>query len=235
MPPALNKTTVAVLRNIIEMTQEEFSVFVKVSRPTIQAIEIGKLKLSERLAAVISEKTGVRLGWLLDDDVTVPPVAIWGETYTKDTFAYHAGPKLVEELVGDSANLAITAFFYHVSRLYQLSHYSLQSEKTWAIINHRMRKFWQEQALEFGLSQQGMDGILSECDGQMAVNPKRLPQAMKSIGEAWLGEVEKKRGAQSKAYWAKRASEFIDETATPPSASSKSAPWKQSAPKPKKP
>ena len=56
------------------------------SKATVQAIELGKLKLSDRLAGVASLKTGINLAWLLDNDVIKPPVDVKGEPYTKETF-----------------------------------------------------------------------------------------------------------------------------------------------------
>jgi hypothetical protein len=56
------------------------------SRPTIQAIELTKLKLSEKLAVTLSAKTGVSMKWLMDGDVTAPPVDRANKPYTRETF-----------------------------------------------------------------------------------------------------------------------------------------------------
>jgi transcriptional regulator with XRE-family HTH domain len=86
--------TLAVLRILVGLTQKEMAEALECSAPTIQAIELGKLKMSDRLAEVCSLKTGISLDWLLKNDVTQPPVDVMGNAYTKSTFeAYqaHAG------------------------------------------------------------------------------------------------------------------------------------------------
>jgi hypothetical protein len=44
-----------------------------VSRPTIQAVELGKLALSRRLAERVSLHTGVSVNWLLANKYKIPP------------------------------------------------------------------------------------------------------------------------------------------------------------------
>ena len=78
--------TLAVLRSLIGLTQKEMAVVLHCSTPTIQAIELGRLKLSEKLAGMVSLKTGINLAWLLKNDVNQPPIDIKGKAYTKETF-----------------------------------------------------------------------------------------------------------------------------------------------------
>ncbi len=78
--------TLAVLRGIIGYRQKEFAELVGKSTPAIQAIELGKLPLSDKLAERISYETGIFLGWLLDDDVTRSPISRHGEPYTREFF-----------------------------------------------------------------------------------------------------------------------------------------------------
>jgi len=56
------------------------------STPTIQAVELGKLKLSEKLAGLISHKTGINVAWLLTNDVTRPPIDGEGAAYARAMF-----------------------------------------------------------------------------------------------------------------------------------------------------
>jgi DNA-binding XRE family transcriptional regulator len=65
----------AVLRSIAGLTQGQLADLVKTSRPTIQAIELGKLTLSRRLAERISLQlhTGASMRWLLDGKYKVRP------------------------------------------------------------------------------------------------------------------------------------------------------------------
>jgi len=78
--------TLAVLRLLVGLTQKEMADVLDCSAPTIQAVELGRLKLSEKLAGLASHKTGINLAWLLEDDVTKPPIDIKGKPYTKKTF-----------------------------------------------------------------------------------------------------------------------------------------------------
>jgi len=56
------------------------------SVPTIQAVELGKLKLSMDLAQRVNFQTAVSTEWLLGGDVTDAPVTGAGEPYTKAHF-----------------------------------------------------------------------------------------------------------------------------------------------------
>jgi DNA-binding XRE family transcriptional regulator len=78
--------TLAVLRILVGLTQKEMAAVLHCSTPTIQAIELGRLKLSEKLAGLASLNTGINLTWLLDNDVTHPPIDTKGKPYTKATF-----------------------------------------------------------------------------------------------------------------------------------------------------
>ena len=78
--------TLAVLRRIIGYRQKEFAELVGKSTPAIQAVELGKLPLSDKLAERISFETGIFLGWLLDGDVTRLPISRHGKPYTKEFF-----------------------------------------------------------------------------------------------------------------------------------------------------
>src|SRR5258707_614179 len=76
----------AVLRLKLCLGQKEMATLLKCSRPTIQAVELCKLKLSERLAHEIAIQTGVSLEWLLSGDPTVPPQNQWGGEYIVEEF-----------------------------------------------------------------------------------------------------------------------------------------------------
>jgi DNA-binding XRE family transcriptional regulator len=78
--------TLAVLRILVGLTQKEMAAVLHCSTPTIQAIELGRLKLSEKLAGLASLTTGVNLAWLLNNDVTRPAIDARGKPYTKKTF-----------------------------------------------------------------------------------------------------------------------------------------------------
>ena len=63
----------AVLRTTIGLTQKEMGNLVARAARTIQAVELGKLPLSQDLAMLIARATGIDAGWLLGNDATVPP------------------------------------------------------------------------------------------------------------------------------------------------------------------
>lgn len=79
--------------------QKELAALFEVSTKAVQAIELGKLKLSDDLAKRIASKTGVDVEWLLKNDPSVEPVTRWGDPYTKAEFQLHqtrlTGPKLL--------------------------------------------------------------------------------------------------------------------------------------------
>ena len=56
------------------------------STSAVQAIELGKLVLSQDLAAKIEDETGVNAGWLLDGDVNRPIENRAGASYREDDF-----------------------------------------------------------------------------------------------------------------------------------------------------
>lgn len=63
----------AYVRQAIGLTQAELGTLIGSAAPTIQAIELGKLPLSEDLAFRINEVTGVKAEWLLDNQLGDPP------------------------------------------------------------------------------------------------------------------------------------------------------------------
>jgi transcriptional regulator with XRE-family HTH domain len=75
MRPSPFRHPVAVLRNILEMSQTEFGALSDCSSRTIQAVELGKLPLSESLALRIAHSTGISIEWLLKGDPAAPPKA----------------------------------------------------------------------------------------------------------------------------------------------------------------
>src|SRR5213082_2643402 len=86
MRPSPQRHTLAVLRTLIGFTQKEMAAILGCSVPTIQAVELGKLKLSTDLAQRVHFQTGVSPEWLLATDVSKPPVSSHGKPYTKALF-----------------------------------------------------------------------------------------------------------------------------------------------------
>jgi transcriptional regulator with XRE-family HTH domain len=80
--------TLAVLRILLGLTQKEMASLLECSTPTIQAIELGKLAMSHKFADNLSHQAGVSYEWLMDDDVSNPPVDFHDQPYTKASFDY---------------------------------------------------------------------------------------------------------------------------------------------------
>lgn len=78
--------TLAVLRTLIGLTQKEMAEILECSVPTVQAIELGKLKLSMKLAGNLFHQTSINLDWLMKDDVAQPPTDYEGKPYTREIF-----------------------------------------------------------------------------------------------------------------------------------------------------
>lgn len=86
MRPSQLQHTLAVLRTTIGYTQKEMAELCGCSVPTVQAVELGKLKLSGKLAGTIVVQTGVSEKWLWDDDVSSPILSSDWKPYTKEYF-----------------------------------------------------------------------------------------------------------------------------------------------------
>ena len=72
MRPSPLRHPLAVLRYIIGLGQQDLADLCGCSRPTIQAVELLKLRLSKNLAIKIADATGVNVAWLLDSNPNVP-------------------------------------------------------------------------------------------------------------------------------------------------------------------
>ncbi len=87
----------AILRTIIGLTQPKMAELVHRSPRTIQAIELGQLPLSEELALIVAQATGIDAGWLLEKNPATPPrkgltTAHFGKTtnpYTREDYEFH--------------------------------------------------------------------------------------------------------------------------------------------------
>ena len=86
MRPSPQRHTLAVLRTVIGLTQKEVASLLECSVPTVQAIELGKLRMSMKLAGALFNQTCVNLDWLMNDDVSKPPTDYEDNPYTRQTF-----------------------------------------------------------------------------------------------------------------------------------------------------
>lgn len=107
------------LREIAGITQRELAQIVGKNLTTIKVLELGRLKLSQKLAEKISLETGISAKWLLDKMAETEPVDIMGRPYTKATFdaareKYCLPPDTTPPFVkamGAEISLALTALF----------------------------------------------------------------------------------------------------------------------------
>jgi hypothetical protein len=84
-----SKTKIQRVRNITELSQTAFAALLTSFRPTIQALEYGKLRLSQKMAERIMLHTGVSLQWLLDPRPTPPTCEREaGRPYTREIFQW---------------------------------------------------------------------------------------------------------------------------------------------------
>jgi transcriptional regulator with XRE-family HTH domain len=74
------------LRKFLTLTQKEMGDVGSCSRHTVQSIEIGRVVLSARIAAKISESTNIDPSWLTSDDPGAPMTNVAGEAYTISEF-----------------------------------------------------------------------------------------------------------------------------------------------------
>jgi transcriptional regulator with XRE-family HTH domain len=88
---SLLKSTVAIVRNEIGQTVDEFAKLLGCSVWTIRRLERKDLGLSEKLARKVREETGAPVEWLLKNDPSLPPKDSSGLFWSKQVFEVHQG------------------------------------------------------------------------------------------------------------------------------------------------
>ena len=138
----------AVLRLKLGLGQKEMAALLKCSRPTIQAIELGKLKLSERLATEIAIQTGASLDWLLAGNPAAPQ-SQWGGEYTMEEFE-RVQADLVQPRTDETDLEYISEFYLDcVSRLGEALLAAIKADH-YPIFRYRLRQLLQRVEEEFG-------------------------------------------------------------------------------------
>jgi transcriptional regulator with XRE-family HTH domain len=103
------------------MTQKELGDLGGVARTSIQAIELGKLKLSPGLAHKISRATGVNYSWLIDNDPSRPIINHAGGPYTEKDFALaqdeDSGVRRLSTYHSQRGRLCLAQAYYLLRRL----------------------------------------------------------------------------------------------------------------------
>jgi hypothetical protein len=108
-----SKTTVATLRRFLGLGQKEFADLAGRSTPTIQAVELGKLPLSEKLGADISRASGVSMNWLMAGKPGSAPLNELNEPLTLSYFesvvaAYRKGKRPEKTMAQDAGDSLLT-------------------------------------------------------------------------------------------------------------------------------
>lgn len=140
--------TLAVLRLRAGLTQKEMAAVLHCSAPTIQAVELGRLKLSEKLAGLASLKTGINLAWLLENDVNQPPVDIKGRPYTKAIFEEYQAIADIKKDPQVENDLALVCRDQTVSRLHGLLLRAFQDSNT-ELCAYKLSKAFDELEKQF--------------------------------------------------------------------------------------
>jgi transcriptional regulator with XRE-family HTH domain len=117
MRPSNQRHPLAVLRVLVGLTQKEMAAILDCSTPTIQAVELGKLKLSEKLAEHISIKTGIKIDWLLQNDVGQPPMDVAGAPYTKQTYENYQAQSSYQH---DAFGAVFSTVYCHMANMARL-------------------------------------------------------------------------------------------------------------------
>ena len=74
------------LRTFLKQTQGQMAALGGCSLPLVQSIEIGRMKLSAKVANEISRRTGVSEAWLMENEPKAPMVATDGAPYCLEIF-----------------------------------------------------------------------------------------------------------------------------------------------------
>ncbi len=180
--------TLAVLRILLGLTQKEMAAVLQCSTPTIQAIELGRLNLSEKLAGLASLQTGINLAWLLNNDVTRPPIDTKGKTYTKETFEQFQSTNAIRKDPRMENEIAIFCRNQISVRLHALLLRAYRNDNTDLCV-YKLSKAFDELEKQFGVT----------TDDRKAIKPvKRTPK--------FEAEVKK----DERLSWWEFASRFFD-------------------------
>jgi transcriptional regulator with XRE-family HTH domain len=174
MPASHRNSCLAVLRFIAGITQEELANMAGCARVTIQAVELGRLSLSPRLAERIALQTGVNMEWLLANNYKASPTSQRDprEPFTKRDYEIRRA-EIADPRTGPG-DLAI-AFGVWNNAAWQLASCLLRAYRKDQSVYfyYKVRKFLEELNLEFP-----PDGDLcaEQSIGQMASQLKKLLQ-----------------------------------------------------------
>jgi len=159
--------TLAVLRTMIGKTQKEMAAMLECSTPTIQAVELGRLNLSEKLAILISQRTGINLTWLLTNDVAQPPIDGEEAAYTKATFEKFRAQSGFKQ---DSRGGALAVHFCFLANLVRLKALLLRTltDDQMPLCAYKLKQAFDEWETEFGVTLEDQKTVGSPLCGPAA-------------------------------------------------------------------
>ncbi len=176
MRPSPQRHTVAVLRQIIGLGQKELAELVECSRPTIQAVELGKLKLSDKLASRIARETGISLKWLMDDNVNAPPVERDGDPYSRQVFERVQSNVLFQD-AGVVDGLVRMSLVLNTSRIAAILLAAYKRGK-FPLCSYKLGKALEELSDEFGAPSHGFGlPIALEAQSHKKIDLQRIADA----------------------------------------------------------
>jgi DNA-binding XRE family transcriptional regulator len=169
--------TLAVLRILVGLTQKEMAAMLNYSKPTIQAIELGKLQMSEKLAGLTALKTGINLAWLLDNKTSKPPIDHHGKPYTIDTFENaQASINVIKTdgIIGhDAASLCARV---NLERLLALILRAYKNDDV-ALCAYKLAKTFDKLEAEYGVTDEDRNAVALETSMKIALETCRLVDA----------------------------------------------------------
>lgn len=175
MRPSPQRHTLAVLRTTIGITQKEMAAILECSTPTIQAVELGRLNLSEKLAGLVSHKTGINLAWLLTNDVNQPPVDVEGAPYTKALFEDYQALGLQQKHPDLGALQALHSLTMNVRRLCAIQFRAYKKDDS-ALCAYKLAKAFDELEKHFGVTEEDRIAVKMPDSDKIAAEIKKIPQ-----------------------------------------------------------
>jgi DNA-binding XRE family transcriptional regulator len=132
MPKSKEAHVLVRLRRHLSLSQEQLAEWCDCSYYTIQAVELGRLKLSNSLAERISMATGAPVKWLLENNLSAPlPKLIW---------------KPSEPAAFNTSYIARAMLFMAVARALR----ALKSDQATQIVVYHSLEFLKKLNLAFG-------------------------------------------------------------------------------------
>jgi hypothetical protein len=161
MRPSPLRHPLAVLRQLVGISQKQLADLVGKSTSAIQRIELKELDLSEELAHKISLETGISMKWLLDGDPSVPPFGDFnnnpflsdGNKFSKTVFERRRADREAGRS-GWSELIPFTGLAG--AKLAAIEHAALNHPDR-TIMDYRVWKFLESLEKEFGISKKHFD------------------------------------------------------------------------------